>query len=87
MTQWRNVGMPAMLERLKIRAPGTFERCKLDFGAGRNRGRFICRPDTAAAHGSGSQRMGRGRYDGAVFFPSAFLLRYFGPDGDIGCLW
>jgi maltooligosyltrehalose trehalohydrolase len=81
MTQWRNVGMPAVLECLEDPcSPATFVKCKLDF-ADRDRNREILdlhtnlirlrREDTVLGAWE------RGRYDGAVLSSHAFLLRAF----------
>ena len=66
--------------------PATFERCKLDFAerAAPRRGlRAAPRPAAAAPRGPGLPRAsGRGGVDGAVLGPEAFVLRFFGDDGD-----
>jgi maltooligosyltrehalose trehalohydrolase len=86
MAQFPSLATPAMQERIPDpAAPETFARCKLDFSE---------REQHAAAYAFHRDllRLRRddpvfraqrpGGVDGAVLSPQAFVLRYFGDDGD-----
>jgi maltooligosyltrehalose trehalohydrolase len=86
LSQFPSVATPEVRERLSDPGdPATFERCKLDFGERERHAEAYAlhcdllrlRKDDAVF---ASQR--RGAVDGAVLGPEAFVLRYFGTDGD-----
>jgi maltooligosyltrehalose trehalohydrolase len=86
MAQFPSLATPALQERIPDPAnPATFERCKLDFSEREQHA------DVYALHRD-LLRLRRedlvfraqrpGGVDGAVLSPHAFVLRYFGDDGD-----
>ncbi|HYD51929.1 MAG TPA: malto-oligosyltrehalose trehalohydrolase [Gemmatimonadaceae bacterium] len=86
MAQFANLALPEVAERLALaHEPSTFERCKLDRAERERNGEAVAlhrdllrlrREDPCFANAEG------GRVDGAVLAPHAFVLRWFGADGD-----
>ncbi|WP_434043070.1 MULTISPECIES: malto-oligosyltrehalose trehalohydrolase [Sorangium] len=86
LTQFPSCAAPEVSARLDDPAdPATFERCKLDFSEReRNAGLYALHADLIALRRRDpviSAQRPRG-VDGAVLADQAFLLRYFGDDGD-----
>jgi maltooligosyltrehalose trehalohydrolase len=86
MAQFPSLATPAMRERIEDPAdPATFAQCKLDFSERQShaeayalhRDLLRLRRDDPVFH---AQRPGG--VDGAVLSPHAFVLRFFGDDGD-----
>jgi maltooligosyltrehalose trehalohydrolase len=86
MAQFPHLATPAMQERIPDPAdPNTFERCKLNFSERQqhaavyalHRDLLRLRREDAVFRASRA-----GGVDGAVLSPHAFVLRFFGEDGD-----
>ena len=86
MKQWRSVQTQSMLDCLADPcARETFERCKLDFSEReKNREIYQLHRDLIRLKRTDPvlRQAGSGDVDGAVLSSSAFLLRFFGVDGD-----
>jgi maltooligosyltrehalose trehalohydrolase len=86
LAQFRTLAVPDAIAQLPDPSdPDTFQRCKLDFAdRRRHAGVYALHRDLIRLRRddpvfSNPQRRG---VDGAVLSRDAFLLRYFGPDGD-----
>lgn len=86
LTQWRSIRTEAMLESLPDPCSfETFERCKLDHAERHaNTGVYHFHRDLIRLRQTDPvmKNIANGSIDGAVLSPHAFVLRYFGPDGD-----
>ena len=82
--QWRSIRTPAMTARLHDPcARETFEACKLDHSLREaNAEVYTLHCDLIRMRRTDPVLSGSYSVDGAVLGSSAFLLRYFGPDGD-----
>lgn len=86
MAQFPSLATPAMQERIPDPAhPDTFASCKLDFAEReKHAGPYALHRDLLRLRREDAvfRAQRRGSIDGAVLGPSAFVLRYFGEDGD-----
>jgi maltooligosyltrehalose trehalohydrolase len=86
LKQWRSIGTQSMLDVLADPcSPSTFQRCKLDLSEReRNQESYRFHRDLIRLRRSDPvfASPGRRKVDGAVLSPDAFLLRYFGSDGE-----
>ena len=86
LSQFRSLASPEARENLPDPGnPSTFQRCKLDFSERqRNAHYYDLHKDLIRLRREDVifRQQGRGGLDGAVLSEEAFVLRYFGEDGD-----
>jgi len=86
LSQFRSLARPESRETLLDPGnPTTFQKCKLDFGEReRHAGYYNLHKDLMRLRREDSvfRMQGQGGLDGAVLGPEAFVLRYFGENGD-----
>lgn len=86
LSQFRSLAVPESRESLlDPGSPASFQKCKLDFSEReRNAGIYALHKDLIRLRREDPvfRRQERGRLDGAVLAGEAFVLRYFGEDGD-----
>ena len=91
LSQFRSLAVPEMRESLLDPGnPATFQKCKLNFAEREHHaGYYALHKDLIRMRREDPvfRLQGRNGLDGAVLGPEAFVLRYFGGDGDDRLLW
>jgi maltooligosyltrehalose trehalohydrolase len=84
LAQFPSIALPEMASGIPDPTdPATFERCKLDFGErDRHATCYALHRDLLRLRREDPVLRGQGRLDGAVLEEKAFVLRFFGEDGD-----